>query len=270
VKWSLPTDGPRRATGQRHEGWHGWDDYAAFYDWENARTLGRRDVAFWSAVVSRERSPALELGCGTGRLLTPLARRGVPVIGIDRSAPMLARAAVRRRRLPRRNRPGIVRGDIRFLPFGDARFGFVLAAYGLVQSLLTDRDLDAVLAEMSRVLTRGGRAGFDLVPDLPVWEEYDRRVRLRVRSGPSTVTLIESVRQDRARGLTTFEEEFVERRGRRVARHRFSLVFRTIEVREFASRLDRFGLRVDAISGDYRGGRLREGADAWLILTTRV
>ncbi len=20
------------------EGWHGWDDYAAFYDWENART----------------------------------------------------------------------------------------------------------------------------------------------------------------------------------------------------------------------------------------
>ena len=30
-----------------HEGWHGWDDYAPFYDWENARTLGRRDVPFW-------------------------------------------------------------------------------------------------------------------------------------------------------------------------------------------------------------------------------
>jgi len=28
------------------EGWQGWDTYAPFYDWENAQTLGRRDVAF--------------------------------------------------------------------------------------------------------------------------------------------------------------------------------------------------------------------------------
>jgi hypothetical protein len=26
------------------EGWHGWDAYAPFYDWENAQTLDRRDV----------------------------------------------------------------------------------------------------------------------------------------------------------------------------------------------------------------------------------
>ena len=29
------------------EGWHGWDQYAQFYDWENARTVGRRDISFW-------------------------------------------------------------------------------------------------------------------------------------------------------------------------------------------------------------------------------
>ena len=29
------------------EGHEGWDDYAPFYDWENAQTLGRRDVPFW-------------------------------------------------------------------------------------------------------------------------------------------------------------------------------------------------------------------------------
>ena len=29
------------------EGWHGWDDYAPFYDWENAQTVQRRDVGFW-------------------------------------------------------------------------------------------------------------------------------------------------------------------------------------------------------------------------------
>ena len=28
-------------------GHEGWDDYAPFYDWENAQTLGKRDVPFW-------------------------------------------------------------------------------------------------------------------------------------------------------------------------------------------------------------------------------
>lgn len=62
------------------EGWHGWDAYAAFYDWENARTLGRRDVPFWRRLAARAGGPVLELGCGTGRLTifdeTYIERRG--------------------------------------------------------------------------------------------------------------------------------------------------------------------------------------------------
>ena len=140
------------------EGWHGWDDYAAFYDWENARTLGRRDVAFWRRFVGDAPPPVLELGCGTGRLLVPMARTGVAVTGIDRSQPMLDFATRRSRRLLKARRPGIVRGDIRALPFKRGSFGAVVAAYGLVQSLLDDDDLDAVIAEMARVVRRGGVA----------------------------------------------------------------------------------------------------------------
>ena len=73
------------------EGWQGWDEYAPFYDWENAQTLGRRDVPFWRRVASAAGGPVLELGCGTGRVSLPLARAGVELVGIDRSAPMLAR-----------------------------------------------------------------------------------------------------------------------------------------------------------------------------------
>ena len=73
-------------------GWEGWDQYAPFYDWENRRTLGRRDVPFWRRVASRANGPVLELGCGTGRVTVPLAKAGVDVIGIDRSAAMLERA----------------------------------------------------------------------------------------------------------------------------------------------------------------------------------
>jgi SAM-dependent methyltransferase len=35
----------------------------------------------------------LELGCGTGRILRPLAQRGHPVLGVDESPAMLARVA---------------------------------------------------------------------------------------------------------------------------------------------------------------------------------
>ena len=65
-------------------GYEGWDDYAPFYDWENARTLGKRDVPFWRSLALQCGGPVLELGCGTGRISLPLGRAGVPLVGIDR------------------------------------------------------------------------------------------------------------------------------------------------------------------------------------------
>jgi SAM-dependent methyltransferase len=253
------------------EGWHGWDDYAAFYDWENARTLGRRDVPFWRERVAEEGGPVLELGCGTGRLLAPIARTGVPATGIDRSGPMLERAVARVRRLPRAQRPAILRGDIRRLPFKASSFGTVLAAYGLLQSLLRESDLKATLADAARVLRRGGLFGVDLVPDLPKWTEYERRVSLKGRaSGGRKVTLIESVRQDRRRHLTIFDEEFIERVGRRETRRQFSLSFRTVTLRAMEKRLAAAGFRITALCGDYRGGPLEATSDAWVILARKL
>src|SRR5438874_13795853 len=89
---------PDRGGAPIKEGWEGWDDYAPFYDWENARTLGRRDVPFWRMLALQSDGPVLELGCGTGRISIPLARAGVSLVGIDRSDAMLARARQRIRR----------------------------------------------------------------------------------------------------------------------------------------------------------------------------
>ena len=86
----------------KREGWQGWDAYAPFYDWENAQTLGRRDVAFWRRVAGGVGGPVLELGCGTGRVSLPLARAGVNLVGIDRSAPMLDHARRRITKSPTR------------------------------------------------------------------------------------------------------------------------------------------------------------------------
>ena len=127
----------------------------------------------------------------------------------------------------------------------------VMAPYGLLQSLLRESDLAAMLRDVARVLRKGGVLGIDLVPDLPTWAEYSKQISLRGRTETGArVTLVESVRQDPRRRLTIFDEEFIEQRGRHTARHRFSLTFRTLTVPEVIGRLDTAGFAIEGIFGD--------------------
>jgi ubiquinone/menaquinone biosynthesis C-methylase UbiE len=279
--------GQREPPKRPAEGHDGWDDYAPFYDWENARTLGRRDVPFWRTVALNCGGSVLELGAGTGRISIPLARAGVPLVGIDRSAPMLARARQRVRRARLGGRVQLVRGDIRHLPFIDASlprrggvppsrakggFSMVLAPYGMLQSLLRERDLKATLDAVHRVLRPGGTLGVELVADLPSWQEYRQRVSLkgwRRAKGGAHVTLTETVRQDPTRGLTIFDQEFTERRGSRKTTRRFSLTFRTLSVPQMVRRLENAGFAITALLGDYRGREWDPRADVWVILARK-
>jgi ubiquinone/menaquinone biosynthesis C-methylase UbiE len=260
----------------KREGWKGWDEYAPFYDWENARTLGRKDVQFWRQIAVRAPGRVLELGCGTGRISLPLARAGVPLVGVDRSTHMLARAArraeaLRRKGTTKRRRLRLVRADIRALPFSADHFSTVLAPYGILQSLLRDSDLTATLESVARVLKPGGLFGVDLVPDVPNWREYTNKVKMKGRTtGGAHLTLIESVRHDRRRHLTIFEQSFLARRGRQMTEHRFDLTFRTLPIPRMIKRLERSGFAIEAVLGDYRGGPWDERADVWIILARRT
>jgi ubiquinone/menaquinone biosynthesis C-methylase UbiE len=260
---------PRTADRQPADGAEGWDSYAAFYDWENAQTVRRRDVAFWQRLAAAADGDVLELGCGTGRIALPVAKTGVSLTGIDRSAPMLARARRRVVRARVADRVRLVRGDIRVLPFRQRRFGLVMAPYGILQSLTRERDLAAALDSVARVLRSGGRFGIDLVPDLPAWSEYREKKTLAGWMGGTRVRLVESVRQDRARQLTIFDQRYTTVRGRDRREHRFSLTFRTLSVPQMAGRLERAGFAVDAVLGDYRGGPWDLRADVWLLLARK-
>jgi ubiquinone/menaquinone biosynthesis C-methylase UbiE len=252
-------------------GTEGWDAYAPFYDWENAQTVARRDVAFWQRLAMANDGPVLELGCGTGRVSLPVVRVGARLVGVDLSIPMLTRARQRLARSRLSSRALLVRADIRQLPFGSRNgFGLAMAPYGILQSLTRERDLKATLESVHRVMRPGGLFGIDLVPDLPRWSEYERRTSLQGRRGrKTTVTLIESVRQDRRRKLTIFDQEYVERRGTSRSVHRFSLTFRTLSVKQMAKRLEAAGFSIEAILGDYQGGPWDERADVWVILARK-
>jgi ubiquinone/menaquinone biosynthesis C-methylase UbiE len=260
----------RGTVTSRAQGWEGWDAYAPFYDWENARTVARRDVAFWQRLASAHEGPVLELGCGTGRISVPVARAGARLVGIDRSAEMLARGRQRLRRAKLQHRALLVRGDIRALPFRRRPgFDLVMAPYGILQSLTRERDLVETLQSVARVLRRGALFGIDLVPDLPRWSEYKGRMSLAGPRGRGRLTLVESVRQDRKRHLTIFDHEYIERRGAKRRVHRFSLTFRTLSVPQMARRLEAAGFRIQAVLGDYQGGPWDTRADTWVILASK-
>jgi SAM-dependent methyltransferase len=263
------------------KGHEGWDDYAPYYDWENRQTVGRRDIAFWQRLATAARgstarkggapAPILELGCGTGRVALPLARNGSRIVGIDRSESMLTRARWRAQRLKLQSRVQLIRGDIRHLPFPDRTFPLVMAPYGILQSLLDEDLLRATLQDVNRVLTRDGTFGLELVADLPAWDEYQNRTTLRGDRGPhgKPIKLIETVKQDRRNHITRFEQEFVEGRGRTATRRKFKLAFRTLTVPQMVERLEKAGLEVAALLGDYQGGPWDLRAEVWIILARK-
>jgi SAM-dependent methyltransferase len=74
-----------------------FDRFATLYDWEHDPYVA--DVEVHVAFARRFGDPVLELGCGSGRLLAPLAQAGLDVTGVDSSPVMLERARARLDRL---------------------------------------------------------------------------------------------------------------------------------------------------------------------------
>ena len=87
--------------------------------------------------------------------------------------------------------------------------------------------------------------------------------------GGARLTLIESVRQDPTRHLTTFEQTYVERRGDRDARAPFRADVSDAVGPQMTRQLERAGFSVEAVLGDYRGRPWDDRADVWIILAQK-
>ena len=77
------------------ENWHDpdYEMIAALYAAEfPPAEMDDPDAAFLLAFAARTGGPVLDLGCGAGRFLVPLAEAGYAVTGVDTSAAMLAEA----------------------------------------------------------------------------------------------------------------------------------------------------------------------------------
>jgi SAM-dependent methyltransferase len=142
-----------------------WND-PELYDLENADDPAF-DVPFWSSVVHAcAPRRILELACGTGRLTLPLARLSVAeeVVGVDASAPFLARARERLAGEPSdvQRRVRFVEGDMREVAV-EGPFDLVLVPFNSLAYLATREDRLRALAGIRGLLRPGGRFGFDLL-----------------------------------------------------------------------------------------------------------
>lgn len=115
----------------------------------------RRAARCFASILTRPASHALDLCCGTGDMTFALLRQsrgsGAQILGVDFSHAMLARA----RQKSAGTSLAWIEADALNLPFPDAQFELVTAAFGF-RNLA---DYDASLCEIVRVLKPGGECG---------------------------------------------------------------------------------------------------------------
>ncbi|HEV7837067.1 MAG TPA: class I SAM-dependent methyltransferase [Gemmatimonadaceae bacterium] len=125
--------------------------------------VARRDVAFYVDEAKDAGGRVLEVGCGTGRVLLPIARSGRAIDGIDASPPMLERCRAKLQGEPDdvRQRVTLHRADARKFDLGH-QFDLVIAPFRVMQHLISIEDQLAFLESAARHLTPGGRLAFDV------------------------------------------------------------------------------------------------------------
>lgn len=124
---------------------------------------GRPDVPFYLEEARASGGPVLELGCGTGRVLLPIARAGMEIVGLDASSGMLAvcRQHLAQEPAEVRDRVTLHTSDMRSFDLGE-RFPLITTPFRPFQHLVEVDDQLACLARVRQHLTDGGRFILDV------------------------------------------------------------------------------------------------------------
>lgn len=106
--------------------------------------------------------PILEVGCGSGRILLPLAEAGFTVTGIDNSRPMLDRAERAVAEAGVSDRVSLIEGDMRAADtVTGGPFGLVIFSLNSLMHLTTVEDQRAALEAAHRALDPRGQLIID-------------------------------------------------------------------------------------------------------------
>lgn len=196
----------------------------------------------------------LDIGCGFGRHLKPMAKLGFRVVGLDRFAHLPAR-------IPKRGRRAVA-ADMRRLPFADATLG---GAWCLFNSFgyFAHAENMACLAEWARALRPGATLAMQ-IPSRPGMSKIaDAHVPSRMMAKDFTVS--------EAYGYDTESKSLVGRgewefKGRR---HAWEFALRMYTRAEMERALRKAGFDTVETWEGFSGEDFEERASSQMVLTAR-
>jgi SAM-dependent methyltransferase len=234
-------------------------ELAALYD---AVYADGADIAFWQVMATAVSGGLLELGCGTGRVLLPLARAGHEITGLDLAAHMLARCRAKLQAEPPEVRDLVTLLEADMTSFDlDRRFAQIYCAFGTFHHLRTVEQQLACLEQCRRHLLPHGKLILDLINPDPAPGSLDGNASA---SSEATANLVDWTEGRRIRSWVTMLDyqrslqcndcevtyEIIEADG---ATRRLTETFpmRLIYRYELEHLLARCGFRIIALYGDY-------------------
>ena len=136
---------------------------AKYYDEAYANKEDLADREFYVERAKRSGGPVLELACGTGRILLPIAREGVAIHGVDLSLPMIEVLQERLRQEPKdvRELVSVAHGDIRNFR-SKQQYPLVIIPFRPLQHMYTVEDQVAALETAAFHLEDEGKLVFDV------------------------------------------------------------------------------------------------------------
>lgn len=137
-----------------------YDTFAAYYEADFGAFI--EDLPFYRELAAQTGGPLLELMCGTGRLLLPLAGAGYTLTGVDYAAAMLDLARAKLVAAGLAERVTLIQADARAATLPTEAFGLAFVALNSFTHLLTVADQLTVLDAVQRALRPGGLLALDM------------------------------------------------------------------------------------------------------------
>lgn len=246
--------------------------YADFYDLDCAGVDD--DLFMIQQFAARCGSPILELACGTGRALLPLARDGYRVVGVDLSPAMLEVAQRRIAQEGLEERVTLLEQDMRSLKL-DGRFTLAFVALNSFGHLLSTDDQLAALSGVHQHLQPGGLLVLDLFnPDLgQLLGAHDQITLDRTWTEPDTGRRVMKMRSqnvdlaEQTIHVTLLLDE-VDEQGQ-VQRTIFPFAMRYIFRPELELLLRHAGFALEAIYGSYDLDEFHAGSERMIAVARR-
>jgi 2-polyprenyl-3-methyl-5-hydroxy-6-metoxy-1,4-benzoquinol methylase len=122
------------------------------------------DIPFYVDRCVALGSDVLELGCGTGRITIPVAKKGINITGVDVSASMLERAKQKLSKTA--NNPDFIQADFRHFDIG-RKFKMVIMPFNVLQHLYDTKSINQFFFCLQEHLEENATFILDVVnPDL--------------------------------------------------------------------------------------------------------